>query len=91
MAGPTGGIHLVSPSGGAPGSVRLQLSTSIFSGTDFLYTGDEVEQTVQRLSASYTPVDFLEIFASLEGKGSSIRGGDRESMSLHTMGDASSV
>ena len=51
--GGTGGFFMEDPGIGEPGSVRLQLGLSIYSGGDFFYEGDDVEQNGQ----SFAPND----------------------------------
>lgn len=84
--GATGGLFLSDPSSGAPGSVRLQLAFDTFSSSDFLRTGDDIEQSGQTLSVSWTAIDFLELYGSLHGRGTT-----RETPSddVHVLGDPS--
>lgn len=85
--GATGGLFLSDPSSGAVGSVRLQLAIDTFSGTDFLRTGDDVEQSGQTLSVSWTALRFLEIYAAVHARGTSSALPVVED--IHTLGDTS--
>ena len=67
--GSTGGMFLEDPGMGMPGAVRLQLGLSLFSGEDFFYDGDEVEQNTQSLTLSVTALEILELHAALLNRG----------------------
>lgn len=84
LSGATGGIHVVGPSSGAPGSVRLQIALDSYSGSDFLLEDDTVEQQGQSISLSWTPTEYLELYGSLFNRGSATSESDE---SLHVLGD----
>lgn len=65
LEGSTGGIHLVDPRSGAPGSVRIQFAINAFASEDFLYQDDEVEQIGQTLAVSWTPIEYLEVYGRI--------------------------
>jgi hypothetical protein len=67
--GGTGGLYLEDPGIGEPGAVRLQLGLSIFSGGDFFYEGDDVEQNQQSFKLSVTALEVLEFHAGLLNRG----------------------
>lgn len=69
--GGTGGLFLEDPGIGEPGAVRLQLGLSIFSGGDFFYDGDDVEQNRQSFKLSVTALEVLEFHAGLLNRGTS--------------------
>lgn len=69
--GGTGGLYLEDPGIGEPGAVRLQLGLSIFSGGDFFYEGDDVEQNQQSFKLSVTALEVLEFHAGLLNRGTS--------------------
>lgn len=83
--GATGGLFLSDPSSGAPGSVRLQLAFDVFSGSDFLRTGDEIAQSGQTLSVSWTAVRSFEVYASMRARGTSSE--QPVSEEIHLLGD----
>jgi outer membrane protein OmpA-like peptidoglycan-associated protein len=85
--GSTGSMFIVDPGMGAPGAVRLQLGLDTYSGGSFLYDGDNVEQDRQFITASWTAIDILEIYASVQNRGSV---SDLPAQnSLHALGDTS--
>jgi hypothetical protein len=67
--GGTGGIRLIDPMTGAPGSVRFQLLFNGFGAQDFISAHDEVQQVSETLSVSWTPIAMLEIFGSYSNRG----------------------
>lgn len=67
--GGTGGIRLIDPTTGAPGSVRFQLLFSGFGAQDFISPHDEVQLVSETLSVSWTPLSILEIFGSYSNRG----------------------
>jgi outer membrane protein OmpA-like peptidoglycan-associated protein len=71
--GGTGGIRLIDPTTGAPGSVRFQLLFTGFGAQDFISTHDEVQQVSETLSVSWTPLSILEIFGSYSNRGTESR------------------
>lgn len=85
LSGGGGGIHLIDPSSGVPGSVRLQLGMSLMDARDFLFDGDEVQQTGQSLTASWTLSDHLELWGALQNSGTAYN----EPRTLYTLGDMS--
>lgn len=85
--GSTGGLHIVDPGMGVPGSVRIQLALDQYSGDNFLYETDEVEQNRQFLSVSWTALDALELFASIQNR--STVADVPAPNTLHALGDLS--
>jgi outer membrane protein OmpA-like peptidoglycan-associated protein len=69
--GPTGGIRVVDAGSGPRGTFRLQLATEFFFASDFLNEGDTNSHIGGSLSASWTPFDFLELFANLSSSANS--------------------
>lgn len=64
--GPVGGIHVVDAGGGPSESFRAQLLTDFFFANGFLFPGDDNGHIGGSLSLSWSPWDFLEIYASLQ-------------------------
>jgi outer membrane protein OmpA-like peptidoglycan-associated protein len=62
-------LYLEDPGIGEPGAVRLQLGLSIYSGGDFFYDGDDVEQNAQSFTLSVTALKVLEFYAGLVNRG----------------------
>jgi hypothetical protein len=83
--GPTGGIALIDASTGVPGAVRIQLGIDGYSGSDFLRNGDEIDFRGQTLSISVTPVEVLELFATLSNR--SLNRPEPDGRTLDTLGD----
>jgi OOP family OmpA-OmpF porin len=69
--GPVGGIHVVDAGGGPSESFRAQLLTDFFFANGFLEPNDNHAHIGGSLSISWSPWDFLEIYASLESYASS--------------------
>jgi outer membrane protein OmpA-like peptidoglycan-associated protein len=67
--GGTGGLYIEDPGIGQPGAVRLQLGLSTYSGGDFFYDGDDVEQNAQSFTLSVTALKVLEFYAGLVNRG----------------------
>jgi len=94
--GGTGGIRLIDPTTGAPGSVRFQLSFDGFGSQDFLNPRDEVQQVSQALSVSWTPLSIFEIFGSYSNSATEASFYDmaandtvvKRRKTYHVMGDA---
>lgn len=95
--GSTGGMHLVDPLSGAAGSVRIQIGIKGFGASDFLVEDDNVESIAQRLTISWTPTEYLELYGSLSNRSVSVDQSDYETRSedprfenvFHSLGDAS--
>jgi len=90
--GPTGGILLIDPTSGAPGSARLQLLIDDFSDSDFLYKNDSVDQVGQTLSFGWTATELLELYGSLRYVGTVSKRTDPDTdekikQDKHVMGD----
>jgi outer membrane protein OmpA-like peptidoglycan-associated protein len=64
--GTTGGIHVADAGSGPSQSFRVQLLTDFFFANGFLNPGDDNGRVGGALSLSYTPWDFLEIYASIQ-------------------------
>lgn len=67
--GPSGLFHLLSADSTGTGTFGVALFGEFFSGTDVVRAGDENSRFIGRLSLSYTPLDYLEVFATLSGQG----------------------
>jgi outer membrane protein OmpA-like peptidoglycan-associated protein len=63
--GSVGGIHVVDAGSGPSESFRVQLLTDFFFANGFLNPGDDNSHIGGSLSLSWTPWDFLEIYASI--------------------------
>jgi hypothetical protein len=61
--GSTGGLHVVDAGSGPSQTFRVQLLTDFFFQNGFLNVGDDNSHIGGSLSLSYTPWDFLEIYA----------------------------
>lgn len=83
--GSTGGIALIDGRTGEAGSVRIQLGLDGYSGSDFLRTGDEIDFRSQTLSLSVTPVEVLELFATLGNR--SLNQSEPDGRALDSLGD----
>ncbi len=84
-SGPTGGIHVVDAGSGPSQSFRVGLLTNFFILNNWLVGGDHDQHIGGALSLSWTPLDFLEFFASVT---SSANSNDRESPGLfQVLGD----
>jgi outer membrane protein OmpA-like peptidoglycan-associated protein len=83
--GSTGSMYLSDPGMAEPGSVRVQLALDSYSGDSFLYDSDEVEQNRQFLSVSWTALELLEIFTSIQNRATVAD--VPAANSLHAMGD----
>jgi outer membrane protein OmpA-like peptidoglycan-associated protein len=84
--GSTGSMFIVDPGMAQPGAVRLQLGLDTFSGSDFLYKGDSVDQDRQFISASWTALEYLEIYGSVQNRATFA---DKPAQnSLHALGDS---
>lgn len=83
--GSTGGLFLIDGTTGEPSALRFQLGIDTFSGDDFLYDGDHVEQDGQTLVASWTATRIFEVYAALENRMSAIS--VPEARSLDSTGD----
>jgi len=94
--GSTGGMHLVDPLSGAAGSVRIQVGLLGFGASDFLVEDDSVESIEQRLSLSWTPTEYFELYGSLSNRSVSVDQSDYETRRedprfenvFHSNGDA---
>lgn len=64
--GTTGGIHVADAGSGPSQTFRVQLLTDFFFANGFLNPGDDNSHIGGSLSLSYTPWDFLEIYASIQ-------------------------
>ena len=83
--GSTGGLFLIDGTTGEPSALRFQLGIDTFSGDDFLYDGDHVEQDGQTLVASWTATRIFEVYAALENRMNAIS--VPEARSLDSTGD----
>jgi outer membrane protein OmpA-like peptidoglycan-associated protein len=76
-SGPTGGIHVVDAGSGPSQSFRVGLLTNFFIQNNWLTQptsttpGDHNEHIGGALSLSWTPLDFLELFASISSSANS--------------------
>jgi outer membrane protein OmpA-like peptidoglycan-associated protein len=71
--GGSGGIRLIDPTTGAPGSARFQMLFSGFGGREYLNAHDEVQQVSDTLSVSWTALSGFEIFGSYTYRGTESR------------------
>lgn len=86
FGGSTGGIHVVDAGSGPSQSFRIGLMTNFFLLNNWLNAGDHNEHIGGALSLSWTPFDFLELFASIS---SSANSNDTESPGLfQVLGDS---
>ncbi len=65
LFGPVGGVRVVDAAGALPKSFRVALSAEYFSGSDFLYPGDEQQHIAGTLALSWSPNAFLEPYAAI--------------------------
>ncbi len=94
--GPVGGLRLMDPSTGAPGSVRFQLGIEGFGARSWLTDDDDVELIAQSLSISWSAIEFLEVYASVSNSSVVVNQRDyatddedrRVENDYHSMGDA---
>ncbi len=94
--GPVGGLRLVDPISGAPGSVRFQLGVDIFSDKGYLSKDDEVDQLGENLAISWTAIEHLEVYGSIYNNSTVINQRDyasddedeRVENDYHSLGDA---
>lgn len=85
LVGSVGGLRVVDAGSGKPGTFRLQLHTEFFFASSFLESGDNNEHIGGALSLGLTPLDFLEVYASLKSYANS---NDKEDPSLfQVLGD----
>ncbi|MFO0694197.1 MAG: OmpA family protein [Polyangiales bacterium] len=63
--GPSGGFHVVDAGSGPAGSFRLSLMTGFMFLDDWLVSGDRTKSIGGTLSVSVTPIEHLEVFASI--------------------------
>ncbi|MEM6961187.1 MAG: OmpA family protein [Myxococcota bacterium] len=85
--GPVGGIRVVDAGSGPTSSWRVQLASEFFFSNDFLENGDDHEHVGGSLSMSWTPLDVLEVFASIQSYANSNATSDPELFQV--LGDAS--
>lgn len=91
--GGTGGIFIEDPGIGEPGAVRLQLGLAIYSGGDFFFEGDDVEQNAQSFTLSVTALKILELYGNLSNRGTTstipypVESGFPRTSSLHSFAD----
>jgi outer membrane protein OmpA-like peptidoglycan-associated protein len=64
--GATGGLHIVDAASGPSQSFRVQLLTDFFFANGFLNADDDNSHIGGSVSLSYTPFDFLEVYASIQ-------------------------
>jgi len=69
VSGPSGLFHLISADSTGTGTFGVALFGEFFTGTDVVRAGDDNSRFIGRLSLSYTPLEFLEVFATLSGQG----------------------
>ena len=85
-SGSVGGIHVVDAGSGPSQSFRVGLMTDFFVLNNWLVGGDHDQHIGGSLSLSWTPFDFLEIYASIA---SSANSNDMESPELfQVLGDS---
>ena len=69
LTGPTGLFHLLTADSTASGTFSVGLFGEFFSAVNVVRDGDDNSRFIGRLTLSYTPIEFLEVFASLSGHG----------------------
>lgn len=65
FGGPSGGIHIVDAAAPPVGTFRTQLAADFFSASNFLNVGDTNRHIGGALTVSWTPLSFLEAYASI--------------------------
>jgi OOP family OmpA-OmpF porin len=83
--GSSGGVRVIDGGSGEPGSVRLQLAFDYFSSKEFLLPKDKHRSLSGTLSLGGTPIDHLELFASVGSRSNSNEAGNP--ILLQTSGD----
>lgn len=86
ISGPVGGLRVVDAGSGPVGTFRLQLALEFFRARSFLYDGDRHGFFAGTLSFSWTPLRFLEVFASIANSASRNESSVRNEL-LMTLGD----
>jgi outer membrane protein OmpA-like peptidoglycan-associated protein len=66
-AGPVGLLRLSTAEVGSPGQLRFGLSGEFFSTNNFLIDGDRNLRLMGSLALGFTPLRYLEVFASISG------------------------
>ncbi|MBK8170817.1 MAG: OmpA family protein [Sandaracinaceae bacterium] len=65
FGGPSGGIHIVDAAAPPVGTFRTQLALDFFSASSFLNTNDSNKHIGGALTLSWSPLSFLEAYASI--------------------------
>lgn len=86
--GTVGGIHVADAGGGPSESFRAQLLTHFFFADGFLAPGDQHSHIGGALSASWSPWDFLEIYAALSSYASSTNDPTESPQLFQVLGDS---
>ena len=69
--GSSGGVRVIDGGSGEPGSVRLQLAFDYFGSSEFLRPKDKHRSLSGTLSLGGTPLEHLELFASIGSRSNS--------------------
>ena len=83
--GPIGGIHVPDAASARTDSFRLQLGLEFFDTSDFLIDGDSHNHVGGAFSVTWTPLGFLELWASLRSHADTNDRGDPQL--LEVLGD----
>lgn len=83
--GPTGLFRMLTADSAPAGTFSLGLFGEFFSGADVVRQGDDNSRFVGRLALTYTPIEWLEVHASLSGQGNANSHADP--VLIQTLGD----
>ena len=86
--GTVGGIHVADAGGGPSESFRAQLLTNFFFADGYLAPGDNHSHIGGSLSLSWSPWDFLEIYAALSSYASSTNDPTESPQLFQVLGDS---
>lgn len=67
LYGPSGTLRVVNADSGPAGTFRVQLSGEVFKATEFLAPGDSNTRVGGRLLLGISPLDWLEVYATVTG------------------------
>jgi len=79
-AGTTGGLWIEEPSSGAVGAVRLQLALDVAPEDDFAETGNDIGRTDKAVTVSWTALELLEVYGTLEDRSTSFQAPEADSI-----------
>ncbi len=78
LLGPAGGVHVVGAGSGQPGTFRTAIAAQLFRKSGFLLPGDQHRRVGGALSLSATPIEHLELSASLTTHSNESTDGSRQ-------------